>query len=222
MPAPCRALIIFAKRPVPGQVKTRLCPPLTPLLAAELYDCMLRDVLAKADRLPGVSVFLYYQDEPDAARFFHELCPAFSCRPQKGADLGARMASAFQELFAEGFYQAAIIGTDLPDLPMAHLHQAYAMLDDATVDAVYGPSEDGGYYLLGLKEHRAVLFEGIPWSTGDVLCLSLERAAVAGIRTALLPVWHDVDDIADLQRPALRLETNDAPLTRAFIVENLD
>jgi rSAM/selenodomain-associated transferase 1 len=217
-----RALIIFAKRPAPGHVKTRLCPPLTSLQAAELYHCMLRDVVAKADRLPGVTPFLYYQDEPAAAAFFRAEFPHLANRPQQGADLGERMATAFQELFAQGFGQVAIIGTDLPDLPPAYIEQAFALLEDAAVDAVYGPSADGGYYLLGLKQLWPELFTDIPWSTIAVLRLSLERAAAAGIRTALVPEWHDVDTVADLQREELRQETNDAALTRAFIAEHLN
>ena len=214
-----RALIIFAKEPVPGRVKTRLSPPFTPEQAAALYDCMLRDVLAKADHLTDVTPIIYFLDEPGAAAFFQTQFPQLESRPQRGADLGARMAAAFSESFERGFGQVAIIGTDLPDLPVAQIVQAFAHLDEPRVDAVFGPSVDGGYYLVGLKRLWPELFQGIPWSTGEVLRLSLERTAKSRILTRLLATWHDVDRSEDLKRPELHDEENGALRTRQFLAE---
>jgi len=212
-----KALILFAKRPVPGRVKTRLSPPLSPEEAAEFYRCMLADILAKTARLDGVERFLYYEPDPEAASFFARFAPGLSSVPQQGADLGERMATAFGELFAAGFEEIAIIGTDLPDLPVTFIKEAFRQLATDGTDAVFGPSEDGGYYLLAMRELHGRLFGDIPWSSGEVLELSLEQGKRAGLGIALLPVWHDVDTAADLLRPELLGLENGAPLTREFI-----
>ena len=218
MPQPfAQALIIFAKRPVAGQVKTRLSPPLSPEEAAGLYACMLRDVIAKAGGFAGIAPLLFYQDEPAAAAWFRRAFPHMALFPQEGADLGERMANAFRLAFALGHRTVVIIGSDSPDLPVEYLRQACRLLEEGDAEAVFGPSEDGGYYLLGMKRLWPELFTGIEWSTAAVLAESLARGAAAGIRTALLPSWHDVDTAEDLLRPELRDEQNEAPLTRRFI-----
>uniref|UniRef100_UPI0026367E0D TIGR04282 family arsenosugar biosynthesis glycosyltransferase n=1 Tax=Geobacter sp. TaxID=46610 RepID=UPI0026367E0D len=132
--------------------------------------------------------------------------------------LGERMAGAFRRAFDRGCRRVAIIGTDSPDLPLAFIGWAYELLADPAVDAVFGPSEDGGYYLLALKRFHPALFAGIPWSTDKVLELSLARAAEAGLATALLPPWYDVDTADDLRRPGLMVPESTAPLTREFLL----
>lgn len=212
-----KALIIFAKRPVPGRVKTRLSPPLSPEEATELYRCMLEDILAKAATLAGVDKRIFYEPDEDAAAFFSGIAAGMTCTPQKGKDLGERMANAFGELIAEGYGRVAIIGTDLPDLPLSYVEEAFGLLGFGEVDAVFGPTEDGGYYLLAMGELHGELFRNVPWSTGEVLEKSQERAEEAGVRVALLPVWHDVDTADDLHRPELLDAGNGAPRTREFI-----
>ncbi|GFE56203.1 TIGR04282 family arsenosugar biosynthesis glycosyltransferase [Geobacter sp. AOG1] len=215
-----QALIIFAKRPVPGRVKTRLIPPLTAVEAARLYECMLRDILRRTSRLTGMDRLIFNTDEPAATTYFRRLAPGIPLFPQQGEDLGARMASAFSTAFARGYQDVAIIGSDSPDLPLAFIENAFAHLTNGE-EAVFGPSEDGGYYLVALGQMHAELFDGIEWSRNDVLARSLGKAAEAGIRVALLPGWYDVDTVEDLQRPELRNGANDAPLTREFIESRL-
>lgn len=216
-----QALIIFAKRPVPGRVKTRLAPPLTAVEASLLYECMLRDTLCRTSRLAGIDQILFYANEPDAAPFFRRLAPSTPLFPQQGKDLGERMANAFRTAFTHGYREVAIIGSDSPDLPLPFIKNAFAPLANDEAGAVFGPSEDGGYYLVALNQMHAELFGGIEWSRSDVLARSLGKAAEAGIRVALLPGWYDVDRIEDLQRPELRDRENDAPLTREFIESRL-
>jgi glycosyltransferase A (GT-A) superfamily protein (DUF2064 family) len=127
------------------------------------------------------------------------------------------MASAFATAFARGHERVVIIGTDSPDLPLAFIREAFTRLDDGEADAVFGPSEDGGYYLLALKRLHHELFRDIQWSSNGVLQESLAKARAAGISYSLLPRWYDVDTAADLARPGLIDETNEAPLTRAFL-----
>jgi uncharacterized protein len=212
-----RALLIFAKCPFPGKVKTRLVPPLSPEQAAQLYHCMLRDVLAKTATLSDSVFYLFYEESDGAREYFAESARDMTCRPQRGKDLGERMAEAFSEVFAMGHVTAVIIGTDSPDLPRSFIEEAFARLERREGEAVFGPSEDGGYYLAGMTRLHRELFRDVPWSSGTVLQESLKRAKEAGIAVSFLPRWYDVDTAADLERPELLDENNDAPLTRAFI-----
>jgi uncharacterized protein len=212
-----RALLIFAKRPLSGSVKTRLVPPFTAGEAASLYCCMLRDVLAKVETLTDCACYLFYGEGPGARDYFRETVPGMECLPQQGGDLGERMAAAFGHAFAMGHGTAVVIGTDSPDLPLSFIEAAFGRLEAGEGRVVLGPSEDGGYYLLGMTCLHAELFRDVPWSSGEVLLESLRRAEEAGIAVSLLPVWHDVDTAADLERPELIEEWNGAPRTRAFL-----
>lgn len=216
-----KGLIIFAKRPVPGRVKTRLSPPLSPEEAAELYHRMLEDVLAKGGTQAGVDKWVFYEPDAGAAQFFAGLAPEMSHVPQEGNDLGERMANAFRRLLALGYGMIAIIGSDLPDLPAAYVEEAFRRLESGTADAIFGPSEDGGYYLVAMGELHENLFRDVPWSSGEVLATSLARAKDSGLTVSLLPLWHDVDTAEDLERPELLDAGNGAPRTREFIIRRL-
>lgn len=216
-----RALIIFAKRPVPGRVKTRLSPPLTFEDGAGLYSCMLMDTLTRARLLTGITPVIFFQTDPGAEEYFQEIAPELESLPQLGSDLGERMKSAFARMFARGYSEVAIIGSDSPDLPAEYILQSFDLMEHEHTDGVFGPAEDGGYYLLALKGVWLELFDNIPWSSKEVLQISMERANDAGIGIALLPPWHDVDTFADLVRPELLDKNNSAQLTREFITEKL-
>lgn len=216
-----KALIIFARKPAPGRVKTRLTPLLTEESAAELYRCMLLDTLAKVGELAAVDKLLFYEDEDGAALYFREIAGGLRIFPQEGAGLGERMEGSFRKAFALGYGTAAIIGTDSPDLPPAFVEEAFHRLDTHAAEAVLGPTDDGGYYLLAMNRLHGALFRDIPWSSGEVLRESLERAAEAGISVALLPRWYDVDTVDDLKREELLNEGSGAPLTREFIKSRL-
>ncbi len=213
-----KALLIFARKPIPGKVKTRLVPPFSPEQAAELYGCMLGDVLAKTANHPAVKGrFLCYENTDEAREYFVGQSRGMIFLPQLGVDLGEKMAEAFRSVFALGYGAAVVIGTDAPDLPVNFIEMAFRRLEDGDCDAVYGPCEDGGYYLLGMKKLCCPLFRDVPWSTGRVLEVSLQRAGEAGITVSLLPLWHDVDTAADLERPELFSEGNGALLTREYL-----
>ncbi len=212
---PC-ALLIFARRPIPGRVKTRLSPPLSPEEAAELYRCMLLDILDRTSPLPGIDRLLFYVDEEGAEAYFRGVAPGCRLVPQAEGDLGARMAGAFRHVFAAGYGRAAVIGSDSPDLPLLFVTEALERLA-AGADAVYVPSDDGGYCLLALRELHGVLFGGIAWSTAEVMGASLARGEEAALRVELLPEWYDLDTIADLHRPELTDAGNGAERTRRFL-----
>ncbi|MGH7261546.1 MAG: TIGR04282 family arsenosugar biosynthesis glycosyltransferase [Nitrospiraceae bacterium] len=191
------ALIIFAKAPIPGQVKTRLCPPLTPDEAASLHGSVVLDMLERSRGLSSMDRFVACFPSPDHV-FFKILEERHGVRliAQTGEDLGARMASALADIFAQGYRRALVIGTDLPTLPGSLFGEALALLD--THDLVLGPAQDGGYYLIGLRKPAPELFVGIPWSTDRVLALTQTKASAAGLKTALLQVRRDIDTVEDL------------------------
>ena len=191
------ALIIFAKAPIPGQVKTRLCPPLTPDEAASLHGSIVLDMLERSRGTASTDRFVACAPSSDHV-FFKILEERHGVRllPQVGDDLGARMAHACAGVLALGYRQVLVIGTDLPTLPGSAFGEAITLL--ATHDLVLGPAFDGGYYLIGLRKPAPELFAGIPWSTDRVLALTQQKAAALGLRTALLPVRRDVDTIDDL------------------------
>ena len=213
-----RALMIFAKKPEPGSVKTRLSPPLTAEEASGLYDCMIRDSLEMTASLSGVKSFIFFQDDPGAADYFRELAPDTPSSPQRGENLGERMKNAFHEMFGRGFAEVAIIGTDSPDLPPEHIFEAFSLLEYEHTDLVFGPAEDGGYYLLAMKRVWDGLFTGLPWSSEHLLSASVEAARDSCLGASFLPKWRDIDTAADLGRPELLDEKSPAKRTREFLL----
>lgn len=213
-----RALLIFARRPHPGRVKTRLSPFLSPEDAAALYACMVRDVVQRTTALKVDGRFLFYEDDGKAEEYFRGCDDELLLRPQEGAGLGVRLGNAFSEVFSSGFTTAAVIGADSPDLPMTFIQEAFERLESGVADVAFGPTEDGGYYLAAMQAPHPELFRDVPWSTPQVLAVSLQRAAEIGLRPALLPLWYDVDEPADLARPGLRDEENGAYRTREFLM----
>ena len=196
------ALVIFAKAPIPGQVKTRLCPPLTPDEAATLHGSFVLDTLERtktaATRLT-LPFDRYLACAPSSTLVFFKIMEerhGVKLLDQEGEDLGIRMRHACDTLFKRGYQHVLIIGTDVPSLPLDHYKQALTLLEKH--DLVLGPALDGGYYLIGLNTPAPLLFESMPWSTGRVLALTREKANSLGLTTGLLPEWRDIDRIEDL------------------------
>jgi len=192
-------LIIFAKEPRPGHVKTRLSPPLSPEGAAQLYHSFLQDILEEMARVPEVGLALAYSP-PGAHDFFLSLVPAGTgLFPQEGADLGERMSRAFDRGFAAGFSPVLLRGSDVPDLPGTAVSEAQAVLAAGRAQVVLGPCPDGGYHLVGLPEPEPRLFRGVAWSGPTVLGDTLHQARRLGLEVHLLPPWPDIDTYADLR-----------------------
>lgn len=189
--------IIFAKEPVPGQVKTRLTPPFSPGEAARLYGAFLADVLEETACIPEMECALAY-DPAGAGKFFQDLAPGVRRFPQEGRDLGERQARAFAWGAATGFQNVLIRGSDTPDLPGATLLQAMRRLASGPARVVLGPTPDGGYYLVGLRDPQPQLFAGISWSSDTVLADTLSRARELSLGVHLLRYWQDIDNYADL------------------------
>lgn len=216
---PTDALLVVAKQPAAGQAKTRLTPPLSPDEAAALYECFLRDTLDLIRRVPAVQPAIAYLPA-DATGYSAALAPDFELLPQQGPDLGARLDHALTSYLDRGFERVAIMNSDGPTLPVAHLTAAFAQLRDGA-DVALGPAEDGGYYLIGLKRPAPRLLREVRMSTPTVLADTLALAAEEGLRVALLPTWYDVDDVASLGRlrdELAQVPAAIAPATRRFLL----
>lgn len=211
------ALIVVAKEPVPGRTKTRLCPPLSPVAAADLYRCLLLDTLGLMKRLESADLSLAYT--PASARdYFARLSPnGFRLVAQRGADLGERLSNALGQHFELGYRRVVIMNSDGPTLPLACLEEAFSGLDRA--DITLGPGHDGGYYLIGMKRLRPELFQGIDWSTERVIPQTLAVCRRLQLSVHRLAQWYDVDVAADLDRLRrdLRHEPERAPCTWDFL-----
>ena len=220
------AIAIMAKESEPGRVKTRLCPPLSPDEAAELNTRFLRDIsanIALAAEQARVQGFAAYHP-PGAELFFHGILPAgFKLLWPGEAGIGRALPLAAHDLLAhQGYGSMCLVNADSPNLPTEYLTRAAALLAEPADRVVLGPSDDGGYYLIGLSRFHARLFEDIAWSTERVLAQTLDRAAEIGLPVAMLPAWYDVDDGGMLARLAGDLlgfarVGSAAPESRAFV-----
>jgi uncharacterized protein len=223
----CCALAVMSKAPRPGKVKTRLSPPLTPEQASALNICFIRDTaeniqqVADASNSAGLVVYTPIGDE---AAFDGLLPQKFLLLGQRGDGFGERLLAAASDLFACGFGAVCLIDSDSPTMPQEALFEAVDKLSRPGDRVVLGGSDDGGYYLIGLKRPHARLFERIDWSTERVLQQTGDRAGEIALDVELLPTWYDVDDAATLDRLRAELLATsedsaayDARYTRAYL-----
>ncbi len=212
-PTEC-ALAVFAKAPIPGAVKTRLVPPLTAVQAARLHAALVEDTLRRVGSLDMVR---YLACAPDIRQPFLQTCArrhGARLVPQGPGDLGDRMQRVVTRLLAR-HRTVVVIGTDSPTLPLEYIREAVRRLH-ADDDVVFGPSEDGGYYLLGQRRLYRTIFRGVTWGGADVLAQTLSRLG-SSLQIGLLPRWYDVDRSEDLSR--LRADvaaSEECPDTRAW------
>jgi rSAM/selenodomain-associated transferase 1 len=226
------ALAVMTKAPQAGRVKTRLTPPLSSEEAAELNVCFLRDTTAAISRIAnkrkalGIAVYTPVGAE---AAYAGILPDAFQLVPQRDDAFGDRLAAATEDLIQLGFSSLCLIDSDSPTVPDEAFSQAVDFLASDDDSMVLGPSDDGGYYLIGLKKLHRRLFQRIEWSTGRVLKQTIDAAREIGLPVHLLPTWYDVDDRAALSRLCHEFfavngntgGTSAAPATRAFLGELL-
>jgi hypothetical protein len=191
------SLFVVAKQPAAGQTKTRLCPPLTGAMAAALYKCFLLDTLAIMRRVPDVQRTIAYL--PAAAHdYFRHLAPDMALTLQQGDSLGERLDHLLNAALAAGAGRAVVMDSDSPTLPASYISEAFTRLE--TADVVLGPCQDGGYYLIGMKQPQPRLLREVQMSTPRVLADTLALAAESKITVALLPEWYDVDTAAELEQ----------------------
>jgi len=193
------ALAVMAKAPLVGQVKTRLLPTFTAEEAMEFSRSLLVDQLNHLQKLNTADLYLAFA--LDDARFLMEqIAPArFHLFPQQGEDLGARMDAAFDRLFQIGHKNIALIGGDLPPVPLSFFCEAYAFLEASANRVVLGPSRDGGYYLVGCNRPTPEIFQDMTWSHSGVLAQTRDKLTSLQIEYHLLPTWFDIDTSDDLR-----------------------
>ncbi len=192
-------LLVFAKTPLPGYVKTRLIPELGVTGAAELYKKMLRRTLDVARQSEFTTIELWCI--PDATHPDIDDCKqkySLDVKIQKGKDLGERMWFAF-ECALERYQYAVLIGCDCPELSAVDLNHAGTMLK-SNYDAILGPVEDGGYHLIGLKKNNRQIFTGIEWGQADVAAITRSKMKNLDWTWDELPTKWDVDTIEDIRR----------------------
>jgi uncharacterized protein len=191
-------IIIMAKQPQIGRTKTRLYTALSPQHAVEFSEALLLDSIDLVSGLSWSDLALAITP-PGSGHYFQAITPAGTrLVPVAGENIGQCLAQATSALFSMGYRKALALNSDSPSLPADYLMQAADQL--AQVDLVLGPAYDGGYYLVGMSRPYPEIFEGIAWSTEQVLAQTLERAQELGLSTALIPPWHDVDTPIDLVR----------------------
>jgi rSAM/selenodomain-associated transferase 1 len=212
-----RALAVVAKAPVPGRTKTRLVPPLSADEAAALYRGFLLDTLQLAHSLGWERISLVHPrgDAP----LLRGLAAGVELLEQPREGLQQALSFAFEHHFAAGFDSVTLIGSDNPTLPVELIQDAQRALAHEQ-DLAIGPSLDGGYYLIGMRQPHLGVFDHIDWSTSSVYAQTLERAAGLNLQVHAVPEWYDVDEPADLERLVRELEGSPAgvaPNTRAAL-----
>ncbi len=196
-------LIVFAKQPIPGQVKTRLQGALTPAQASRLYEAFLRDVLAASTPGPSHDSAIAYW--PPSARSWFESArlPGFELLAQRGDGLGERLRNAFLDSFDEGWPAVVVRNSDSPELPHAVVDGACRALRDD--DLVIGPDRGGGYYLVGMRPPYREIFTGVPMDSASSLKATLEAGHRAGLTATLLAEHPDIDLPTDVESLTRRL-----------------
>ena len=192
------AIALFAKAPVPGFVKTRLCPPLTHEDAARIARASLEDTARFLVPEVPASWTLFLDGEADPGLLGLAEEAGLPILPQRGATLGERLKAAFRELRSRGAGRVLAIGSDAPTLNPQRIHEAIESLE--ICDVALGPTEDGGYYLIGTSGEHERIFDEIPWGSGATAAVTLERARGLELLVRILQPWYDLDDTASLRR----------------------
>jgi rSAM/selenodomain-associated transferase 1 len=222
------ALAMMIKAPRAGSSKTRLAPPLTLEQAARMSRCFLTDTaanIAAAVADGGASAIAVYTPIGLEAAFDGLFPESFALVAQHEGGFGERLFRAVEDLLALGFASVCLIDSDSPTLPTASLRAAVDSLAQPGDRMILGPSDDGGYYLIGLKKAHPRVFADIAWSTEQVSEQTLQRAQEIGLPVERLPTWFDVDDASSLARLGEELFGKSgspgfpAPQTRAFLTE---
>jgi rSAM/selenodomain-associated transferase 1 len=208
------AVIVMIKAPRAGFVKTRLTPPLAAEEAASLAACLAQDVVSGAKRA-AAELIIAYAPADGRATLETLLGGGLSWLEQQGSDLGERLEGVAARAFELGFAPLVFLGADSPTLPHGYLTQALDALNAAAYDLALGPTEDGGYYLIGLSRPASGLFQNIAWSTAQAYTQTARNAKRLGLRLLELPRWHDVDTFDDLQRLRSEIFTDEAAQQRA-------
>jgi rSAM/selenodomain-associated transferase 1 len=192
------AIVIMAKEPRPNKVKTRMIPDLDPIVVSKIYQGFLLDRFEQIGKIPNMDHYIAFTPRSSENAFKCTVPEKFSLLLQEGRDLGERLSNVSYELFEKGYEKVVIMDSDSPNLPSRFIKQSFGIIDDS--DLVLGPCEDGGYYLVGMRQHTPEIFVDIPWSTPNVTETTVNKAQSARRSIYLLEKWYDVDTKDDLLR----------------------
>ena len=192
-------LIIFAKYPEPGKVKSRLASELGAERAAEVYSRIAKAVIEKVSTSDTHGTIIFY-DPPERENEIKLWLGInkHSYERQRGSTIGEKMSNSFRAVFSRGAEKAVLIGTDIPEITAGTVNAAFGLLDET--DVVLGPAEDGGYYLMGLRNPEPLLFRDIEWSTNLVLSQTIDRIKERKLSYNLLQTLKDVDTAGDIDQ----------------------
>lgn len=212
------ALVIMAKAPKPGRVKTRLARSLPVSAVTGLYRCLVDDTVTLAQSLDGVQVAIMCP-ETDVEELERTVGDAIPVVPQMGNGLAAALASVFSYFESAGYSRIVAFNSDSPHLPTSVLHAAFQLLEEC--DLVAGPTHDGGFYLVGAKMSHPTLFNTDAMGTKNALDELLTKARALGLSIRLTDPFYDIDEAADLSRltEELRLTPGKAPKTAKWLSE---
>ncbi len=191
------ALVVMARAPEAGKVKTRMLPYLTPEQCVGLYSAFLGDAIDLSVSQQGFAHFVAFTPVSSKPAFMEIVPFGVELIPQVGIDLGTIMDGLMNALISRKYSPVVLVGSDIPTIQPQIFHRSLALLKDN--DICFGPSRDGGYYLVGASSRVSAVFQGIPWSTSRVLELTMEKVAMAGLKAGLLEELNDNDNIEDLK-----------------------
>jgi uncharacterized protein len=215
-----KAIAVFAKAPIAGQVKTRLIGTLTPEEAKDLYICFLKDTFEFLEELleevqeenedDELSLVLCFTPADELEAF--EAADLNGCLmlAQSEGDLGERMKNCFDDLFKLKFQSVVIIGADTPTLPTEIISEAFTILTEDKNAVTIGATVDGGYYLMGMNSPHPALFENITWGSDQVMLQTRQQAETINLQLSMLPEWFDIDSPDDLERLKLNILAKEA------------
>lgn len=211
------AVIVMAKFPEPGKVKTRLLPMLSADQAASVQRAFVQHVMSRLAAMGPPELVMCF-DPPESGRAMFQLVGTHATRhvAQAGGDLGARIDAAARE-FSKWYGRMLFLGVDSPDVPTAHLDRAAELLKDNEV--VLGPCSDGGFWCFGMQDHISprLLFEQVQWSSGSERQQTIDRAAALDCSCVLADAWDDVDRPEDLTKLVARLGESQDPLDKRLL-----
>ncbi|MGI8641975.1 MAG: TIGR04282 family arsenosugar biosynthesis glycosyltransferase [Pyrinomonadaceae bacterium] len=212
-------IVIMAKVPRAGNVKTRLQPFLSPEQCAELSEAFLEDTINKARKVCD-KVIIAFSPIREREYFDKFAAKNLILVEQTGENLGEKMFNAFDFAFKRDSDSVVMIGTDSPTFPVEFIEQAFNYLEKA--DVVLGKTKDGGFYLIGLQALRKNVFENVEWSSTETFAQTVRNIKEINLIHSLLPLWFDVDFPADLKRLRKELMKNShlAPKTFEWLKDN--
>lgn len=199
------AIILFTRVPVPGKTKTRLMPYLSAAQCARLHECFLRDIKGQCEKTEA-ALFICYTPEDETERLYHTLGKAAGYFPQEGETLGERMYNAIARVLGEGYAACVLLGSDVPEVREAHISRAFRALEEK--DVVFGPTRDGGYYLVGMKKPYKEVFEKQSYGHGKVLANTVRSLKEKELTVGYTATLSDMDVPEDLRRYRSRMCAN--------------